>query len=320
VDNLTHSLAGAALGEAGLKRVSGLGMAALVLGANIPDIDAAVLLTDADMLVVRRGWTHGPIALVLLPLLLTGVLVLFDRWQRRRNTRPRGRAPVRPPQLLALAFIGCLTHPLLDWMNVYGIRLLMPFSERWYYGDALQIIDPWIWLALGIGVVLARRRSRAGAPDAPRPAHVALAAVTLYIALMIAGSRIAHQAAVQHLAAGGIDARRIMAGPVFVNSFRRELIIDEIVQYRFGTVRLAPGIPVSLADSLATNLVDPLAVAASGRDPFRGFLYWSRFPYFVIASDTAGETIELRDARFRLERPGAGSFRRQLPVHVLRAD
>ena len=318
MDNLTHSLAGAALGEAGLKRMSGLGMAALVLGANIPDIDAAVLLTDADMLVARRGWTHGPIALVLLPLLLTGVLVLFDRWQARRNTRPPSRAPVRPLQLLGLAFVGCLTHPLLDWMNVYGIRLLMPFSERWYYGDALQIIDPWIWLALGTGVVLARRRSRKNVLRTGRPAHVALGAVTLYVALMIAGSRIAHRAALQHLAAEGTEPRRVMAGPVFVNSHRRQLIIDEGERYGFGSASLSPGVPVELDEALVTNLDNPLAIATRGHDPFRGFLYWSRFPYFVIPGDTVRGMIELRDARFRMERAGAGSFRRQLPVQVLR--
>ena len=42
-----------------------------------------------------------------------------------------------------------LTHPVLDWLNNYGIRLLMPFSPRWFYGDAVFIIDPWLWLALG---------------------------------------------------------------------------------------------------------------------------------------------------------------------------
>ena len=31
----------------------------------------------------------------------------------------------------------------------------MPFSERWFYGDALFIIDPWLWLLLAAGVVIA---------------------------------------------------------------------------------------------------------------------------------------------------------------------
>src|SRR5690606_41039625 len=40
-------------------------------------------------------------------------------------------------------------------MNTYGIRLLMPFDRRWFYGDALFIIDPWVWLLLGATVFLA---------------------------------------------------------------------------------------------------------------------------------------------------------------------
>jgi len=40
-------------------------------------------------------------------------------------------------------------------MNTYGVRLLMPFDGRWFYGDALFIVDPWIWLALGGALLLA---------------------------------------------------------------------------------------------------------------------------------------------------------------------
>ena len=39
MDNLTHSLIGAALGQAGLKRKTGLAMPALIIAANLPDID-----------------------------------------------------------------------------------------------------------------------------------------------------------------------------------------------------------------------------------------------------------------------------------------
>jgi inner membrane protein len=42
-----------------------------------------------------------------------------------------------------------LTHPALDWLNNYGLRWLMPFDGRWFYGDAVFIIDPWIWLGFG---------------------------------------------------------------------------------------------------------------------------------------------------------------------------
>ena len=51
--------------------------------------------------------------------------------------------------------IGTLSHPFLDWLNNYGVRLLMPFSGRWFYGDALFIVDPFLWIVFGGAVMLA---------------------------------------------------------------------------------------------------------------------------------------------------------------------
>jgi LexA-binding, inner membrane-associated putative hydrolase len=39
-------------------------------------------------------------------------------------------------------------HLLLDWTNVYGIRLLLPFSDRHLRLDITDIVDPWIWAIL----------------------------------------------------------------------------------------------------------------------------------------------------------------------------
>ncbi len=164
MDNLTHSLVGALIGQAGLKKKTGLAMPALIIGANLPDVDAACFfwLEGLEHLAFRRGITHGPPALVILPLILAGLLWGWDRWQTSRGKRPEGRLPVHFGWLFALAFIGCLTHPALDWMNVYGIRLLEPFSSRWFYGDVLFIIDVWLWLGMGLGLWLSLRREKRG--------------------------------------------------------------------------------------------------------------------------------------------------------------
>ena len=92
MDNLAHTLTGAALAETGVKRTSRFATAALVVGANIPDIDALAAFGGADTsLLLRRGLTHGIAALALWPLVLTGLLLLIDRrWPHpgrvRRNT------------------------------------------------------------------------------------------------------------------------------------------------------------------------------------------------------------------------------------------
>jgi inner membrane protein len=181
MDNLTHSLVGAVLGQAGLKRTTGLAMPALIIGANLPDVDAACFfwLEGTEHLAFRRGITHGPPALVLLPLILAGLLWGWDRWQTKRGTRPEGRLPVHFGWLYAMAFIGCLSHPFFDWLNVYGIRLLEPFSSQWFYGDTLFIIDVWLWAVMIAAVWVSRRREKAGGAWM-RPAQVGIAVGLAY--------------------------------------------------------------------------------------------------------------------------------------------
>ena len=63
MDNVTHSLVGAALGRAGLYRRTRLAAGALIIGANLPDIDV-LGLPFGENLSIRRGITPGPIARV----------------------------------------------------------------------------------------------------------------------------------------------------------------------------------------------------------------------------------------------------------------
>src|SRR3546814_10354598 len=114
MDNLTHSLVGAVLGQMGLKKKTGLAMPTLIIAANLPDIDAGCAIYGIESLSMRRGITHGPIALLVLPILLWALMIGFDRWQERRGKRPAGRLPVHKGWLIAPAYIGCLSPPALD--------------------------------------------------------------------------------------------------------------------------------------------------------------------------------------------------------------
>lgn len=160
MDPVTHTLVGASLAETRLGRMSAFAAPTLILGANAPDLDAVTMLIDRDLsLGFRRGWTHGVLAIAVLPILLTGLICLLDRAVARwRGTAPRAR----PERLLLLAYIAVASHPLLDWLNTYGMRFLMPFDGRWFYGDALFIVDPLVWLLTGVAVVVAHSRSVAG--------------------------------------------------------------------------------------------------------------------------------------------------------------
>ena len=161
MDPLAHTLVGASLAATRLRDSTTLAVPALVLGANAPDIDAVTMFIDRDLsLWFRRGWTHGVLAMVVLPIALTLMLLFVDRVASRiRGKRPTARAG----PLLGLSTLAVVSHPLLDWLNTYGVRFLMPFDGTWFYGDALFIIDPWIWLVLGTSTVLAFSASTIGA-------------------------------------------------------------------------------------------------------------------------------------------------------------
>ena len=158
MDNLTHSLVGAALARTRLGRLSPAAGAILVTGANLPDLDVVVRLWGgrAGYLEHHRGVTHGAPGVLVQGLLLGLVAALLLRARaRRRGERPPG---LRGP--LTLALVALATHPLLDLLNVYGLRPWLPFDARWVYGDVLFILDPWLWLALGAVVLLGGERSR----------------------------------------------------------------------------------------------------------------------------------------------------------------
>ena len=307
MDNLTHSLVGALIGQCGLKRKTGLAMPALIVGANIPDIDAACFLwlDGVEHLAFRRGITHGPIAWVLLPLLVAGGLMWWDRWQERRGTRPEGRLPVRFGWLYALALIATLSHPALDWLNVYGIRLLEPFSSRWFYGDVLFIIDVWLWAMLGAGLWLSLRRERRGGAWM-RPAWFAALAALLYIGANWAISR-------DHARLDLLDgeARETIAAPVPFDPLRRDILWVSPQ----GSHSVLPGYagPTSARLSIARYGDGWLAscdlAGAARRDPqVAAFLFWSRAP--LVARK--GGRLWLRDLRF-LDPRAVSNFEVELP-------
>jgi inner membrane protein len=299
MDNVCHTLVGAALAEAGLKRRTALGAATLMIGANFPDVDV-LAVPFGHGVDFRRGWTHGVLALVVLPIVLTALMLAWDRWvaashaNRGGIERPRGRAI--PRELLVLSAISILTHPTLDWMNEYGMRWLMPFSGRWFYGDALFIIDPWLWVALGLGVALARRAGT-------RPARVTLVASAAYVVGMLllgaAGRRIARR----ELAAQGLEpGPRLMVSATFANPFRRRVLLDDGGRYHSGTLGIGPTSRIALGRVIETDAATQAAIEAAATPEGRRFLVWARFPFYVIESHAEGILVRIADARYSLGR------------------
>jgi len=296
MDNLCHGLAGLAMGHAGLKHRTPLALTTLVLAANAPDIDIVVVATDTLAVYFRRGWTHGPPAMLVLPLVLTALVVAFDRLVRQR--RPGPPPPVVPREVLLVAALGTWSHPLLDYMNSYGIRLLMPLSGRWFYGDALYIVDPWLSLLLGAAVWVAWRSSRMPASGV-RAARVGLLTAVLYVAAMYGSNLWARVVVADGLGRAGRGGARFMVTPVAVSPFQREVLVDLGDRYEKGFVTFAPLPRFRPAGyGVETRADDPAARAAAETPLGRQYLTWSRFPFFVVERAPAGTVVYLNDARY----------------------
>lgn len=294
MDNLTHSLFGAVIGQLGLKKKTGLAMPTLIIAANQPDIDATCAVYGIESLSMRRGITHGPIALLVLPIILWGLMIAFDRWQERRGKRPADRLPIHRGWLLALAYIGCLSHPALDWLNNYGVRFLEPFSSRWFYGDSIFIIDLIIWAALGASLWLSLRRERRGAVDWQRPAWIGFLGVCAYIFVngLITGAA-ERNARIALEATGKTDVLAVASPPPLM-FWKRDIFWR--TADRYGSGSFTPGIGGALDISgRPIGMDDPRIAEWAKADPAaRAFLFWSRMP----VAQPSGDAILLRDQRF----------------------
>ena len=147
MDNLTHSLVGLAAAKAGLERLSPGATLLAVLAANGPDIDILATLGGKWFyLHHHRGITHSVVGTLALALIIPALFYAVDLLVSRVRRRP---PRVRFTGLLVVSLVLSVSHPLMDWTNNYGVRPLLPWDGRWYYGDLVFVVDPWLWLVVG---------------------------------------------------------------------------------------------------------------------------------------------------------------------------
>lgn len=149
MDNITHSLVGVALADLAMGRPAKaqrpIFVGAGIIAANLPDIDLAYSgITTAPLgyLLHHRGHTHTVAGLAVLALVLVLAYWFFP------SVRKMGfLARIRFWLLIAIALAS---HLALDSLNSYGVHPFYPFDNRWYFGDAVFILEPWLWLVFGV--------------------------------------------------------------------------------------------------------------------------------------------------------------------------
>jgi inner membrane protein len=290
-------LAGWALGQAGLKTKTRKGLAALILGANMPDIDVFFGNAPWDPLAIHRGFTHGLIGGVLvMPPVLAGLLWLLDRWQLSRGVTFRRGLKMHTGWLIILCYLGTLTHPFLDMLTTYSVQLFSPFSDRWYHSDGLFIIDVWVWLVLAVAIGLSKWRERSGR-EWRRIPRIAIGVVLAYIGLNLFITQRADAAVYRW--SGDRPAQALFASPPPVAFWRRDLVWRDGDCYRRSRYDPLGGGLQAVTACAPTNMGDPLVLEAIRRDSrLQKFLKWSILPQAEVVRERCHARVTIGDARY----------------------
>jgi inner membrane protein len=299
MDNITHTAIGLFLARAGAGKWSPRATAILLVAANAPDIDViAGLGGQVAYLHYHRGIAHALIAMPVLALLSVALVRLV------------GRKALYWPGALAAAMLGVASHLLLDWTNVYGIRMLLPFSGRWLRLDTTAILDPWILMIAAMalaGPFLARMVGSEIASGGGRPRHHGRAAAVCALLAVVAldcGRFILHARAVAVLDARtyqGETPTRVAAMPDPLNPLRWRGVVETPAFYAVADVDVAGDFDPTRAQILYKPDADPALEAAARTPVFREFLGFNQYPLWRVTPAPAldgGKLVELYDLRF----------------------
>ncbi len=301
MDNLTHTLTGLMMSRCGLgKTLPRGGPVLLMLAANVPDIDVfASLGNPVKYLEVHRGYTHSLALSPLVALLPLLVVCLFTK------TRPTWQAWIA-------SWLGVLSHLLLDWTNVYGTRLGLPFNHNWYHLDMTDVIDPWIWLILLAALAAPALASLVTSEMSQRRTEgpkQSWAWVALFLLMAYEGGRfVAHARVLAIMEAhlyGTEAAPRFSAVPDRLSPLRwRGIVIaDEFVL----------NVPVDLTEDYnpSAGRVDYSTKSSAAIDaakatrPFQVFGDFNQLPFWSVKPEGDLIRVDLIDLRFGTpERPG----------------
>jgi inner membrane protein len=293
MDNLTHSLTGLMLARAGLGRTTDRGgTLMLVLAANAPDLDGLALFGgNGAYLDYHRGIMHSLAlspAMAVLPLLLAkwirGASITWKTW--------------------VACWIGILSHLMLDFTNVYGIRLLLPFSKRMPHLDLTEIIDPWILLifaiALAAPALAGMVTAEIGGAKSSKP-KLAWAIFALVGLLGYEGFRFAaHQRAIAVMGARTYDSpvTRIAAMPNGSNPLRWRGVVETGAEVLTIPVLLSEEFDPGQAEIDYPAPDSPALETARAAPQMQPQVRFDQLPFWSVTPVEGGTVVHLVDLRF----------------------
>ena len=306
MEPVTHALTSIALGRAGLNKITRAATPMLLFSGLIADVDWVTRLAGADtFLRGHRTVTHSFVGTAAI---VAAVATVSWFICRKYSKFALGILPA-----FAICAVGAGAHLLLDMMNGYGVKLLWPFSPKWYAWDLADAVDSWILFFLLVGLlvpelfrlVLEEIGSKPKRRGRQRGAIVGL----VFVALVIAGRAVAH-----HQATALLDSRNYRGQtPLEVAAFPRPsnpLLWSGVVETDNAIFNLE--VPLGLGREFDPELADAhfkpqpsltLKNAVSSPAAIE-FLSFARFPLASVQPQGDGFQVRLRDMRFASELAG----------------
>ncbi len=301
MDNVTHTLFGLVLAKTGLERSTPKATLALVIGANLPDIDLVSWLGgDLSYLKHHRGFSHSLTGLFCQAALLAAVLLMAHR----APSKVASHASFR--MLFLMSLVGLGSHSLLDYTNSYGIRPFLPFDGRWFAADLVFIVDPWMLSILASGLMLPflfrliyqEIGSKAGGYRGG-----AYAALVLVAAFWV-GKWVAHERALEELRQRSYptgEPVRVGALPQFLNPVGWSGVVETEKAYHLafaGFGLLQSEFERRRVKTLFKPEQNEILAAAAQGSHAKVFLDFARYPLFQISPGQEGYHVTARDLRF----------------------
>lgn len=303
MDNLTHTLTAVALSQAGLNRKTRFATLALIVGSNLPDVDIVTRLAgSATYLKYHRGLTHSVLGVVVLSALLAGTIYYLGR--AAQPPKKRDTPPLDARWLLAICLIALASHVLMDLTNTYGVRILSPFSGRWYAWDVLYIIDPVLLALLMAGLGLpAIFRLVSEEVGASKPGFRGGAIFSLCCLVLLCGLReFAHRRVLGMLEShtyGGENPRRVGAFPTSADPFAWTGVAETDSSFRVLPANARDDdVDAERARVLHEPEPSPVLDAAMKARTAVIFANFARFLWPQVEETEDGYEVTLRDLRF----------------------
>ncbi|MBZ5593449.1 MAG: metal-dependent hydrolase [Acidobacteriia bacterium] len=286
------------MSRAGLDRLTPRAPWILLLAANAPDCDIVSAFGGSlNYLHYHRHITHSLVMLPVLPLACVLVVRLVSR------------KPLNWLGAYVIALIGVSSHLIFDLTNIYGVRLLLPFSGRWLRWDITGVIDFWIWgvllLAIFAPAVVRLVNSEIGATNrAKGGARRGFAIFALVFLVLYDGARsVAHARAVDTLESriyNGSAPRRV-AALASQNPFRWRGLVETPESYVIQDINLLGEFDPSAGHPYYKPESSPAFDTARRIEVFQDFLRFSQYPFWQITPTDemdGGTRVEVMDLRF----------------------